>query len=59
MLISHAHAASCDRLRGTLMAALDSQRDPRVLDKVELFDHYPTVKPAPAGWTGELPKPKP
>jgi hypothetical protein len=34
MLISHAHAASRDRLRATLMAALDSQRDPRVLVKV-------------------------
>ncbi len=55
----NAHAATRDRLRAALMAALDRQRDPRVLGKGEVFDHYPTVKPAPAGWTGELPKPKP
>lgn len=45
-----AHTATRDRLRAQLMSELERQQDPRVLGKSDVFDNYPTVKPAPRDW---------
>lgn len=44
------HAAAREQLSSQLNAELQRQQDPRVLGGGEVFDKYPTVKPAPANW---------
>jgi len=37
-------------LKQILVAELERQKDPRLAGNGELFDHYPTIKPAPPDW---------
>ncbi|MFZ5831663.1 MAG: sulfatase [Planctomycetota bacterium] len=44
------YASAAGKLRDTMMAELKRQGDPRVLGQGDVFDNYPTVRPAPADW---------
>ena len=44
------HTEMLERLKSTMMRELKRQGDPRAIGNGDVFDRYPTVRPAPKNW---------